>query len=165
MSWGNEPTVERQLFTSPEMDHRPRADAVLPGPSLIPEPGAGLGFGDGPPQSAPMFGGQSHFGYASSPVGPEYSSPLGAAIHFQHAGSRPPLPMVEFNPRDWAIHPKAPRIDPFDGKPEHYRLWRSRVQDHLVSGYVPWGRILELAEKERTPLNFQRLRNMKKGRW
>ena len=42
----------------------------------------------------------------------------------------------------------------FNGSPETYRNWRSRIIDHMCTGNQSWGRLLELVEKMRVPLTF-----------
>ena len=34
----------------------------------------------------------------------------------------------------------------FDGQPEHYRTWASKVKDHLATCHQPWARLLDLIQ-------------------
>ena len=36
-------------------------------------------------------------------------------------------------------------------------MWWSRVRDHITAGYQPWGRLLDLVERQRVPLTFNYL--------
>ena len=91
-------------------------------------------------------------------MGNMYMSPTSAAIHQKRDNDHPPLEDIRFDLRDWLISPKTPKLfEHFDGKPESYPNWSSRVKDHLMASNISWGRLLEIVEKEKTPLTKQRL--------
>ena len=84
---------------------------------------------------------------------------MGAANNQNQQAAQPPLPNVAYDLKNWMIHPKIhSKFDPFNGKPDSYRLWSSRIKDHLSNGYYPWARVLELIERERHPMSFARMR-------
>ena len=91
------------------------------------------------------------------------ASPMGAAIHNPQAANHPPLPQSAYNSKDWYINPKVHVKDfpTFDSKPDTYRFWSARIKDHLASCHPPWVTLLELVEKDRTPMTFARMRNMR----
>ena len=74
------------------------------------------------------------FGSTFSPLGGSYSTPMGAAIHRVKETTHPMLEYEEFNFKDWAITQKgiSKSHAPFDGHPEQYPTWWSRVKDHLM---------------------------------
>ena len=88
------------------------------------------------------------------------SSPLGAAIHSEPAGLRVDLlEDIPFDTCAWKINPKGfdKGAQKFDGRPEHYRMLWNRVRDHLIAGHQPWGKLLDLVERQRVQLTFQYL--------
>ena len=94
-----------------------------------------------------------------SPLGQQYQSPLGAAIPngpaIKDVASN--IPDLEWNPRDWIIDKAVPRtLEQFDGKPESYRLWRSRVRVHCISFNPAWARVTKLLETYRYPMTYTR---------
>ena len=97
---------------------------------------------------------------------PEISSPLGNAINVaQQACDRllwDQIPKGEFDEKTWRINPKGHKDLPqFDGRITSYRLWHSRILDHLVGGYQAWGRLLDLVQKYRQPLTFRALNDIR----
>ena len=85
-------------------------------------------------------------------------SPMTAAVHVQREQDHAPLDNEEFDLRQWYINPKTPKLfEHFNGKAEAYRTWASRVKDHLMSNNLSWGRLLEVVEKQKTPLTRTRL--------
>ena len=61
----------------------------------------------------------------------------------------------------WIINRKVSNcLTPFDGNIVHYKVWSSRVRDHLIASNIHWGRLLEAIEKEKTPLTLERLRGL-----
>ena len=103
---------------------------------------------------------QQDHGGVHSPMHQLYSSPLGAAIHAApmnyNVGDSMPLVPYEFH--HWKISPKVDKdLQKFDGKSDTYRVWWNRIRDHLCSGYLPWGRLLEIVEKTRDSLSFKKL--------
>ena len=96
-------------------------------------------------------------------MGQNFSSPLGAAINAEPMGFSQctSMPNVAFDKQAWRISPKVDKdLAKFDGKPESYRLWWNRIRDHICAGHQPYGRLLELVEKSRKALSFQRLRDI-----
>ena len=87
---------------------------------------------------------------------------MGAALHRTKESTHPPLLYGNFDFKDWVINPKglSKSMRPFDNKSEHYKTWRSRVVDHLMSNNQGWGRVLELTEMQRSPLTKHRLAAM-----
>ena len=84
---------------------------------------------------------------------PLYSSPLGAAINVAPMG-HDMIPNVPMNYSDWKINQKVQdtEMGKFNGDPVHYRMWRSRIRDHLCASHQPWARLLDCVEKWRHPL-------------
>ena len=88
-------------------------------------------------------------------------SPMTAAVSQRREMDHPPLGPEHFNLKDWLINSKTPKsFEPFSGKPEGYKNWASRVKDHLMSSNLAWGRLLEVAERDRYPLTRARLASM-----
>ena len=84
----------------------------------------------------------------------------GAAIHAEPLGySANVIPIQTFDPTLWKINPKGfdQDVQKFDGRPENYRLWWNRIRDHLTGGYQPWGRLLDIVERQREQLTFRYL--------
>ena len=48
----------------------------------------------------------------------------------------------------------------FNGDTGAYKLWWSRIRDHLCASHQSWGRLLDLAEKHRIPMTFQYLQGV-----
>ena len=90
-----------------------------------------------------------------------YSSPLGAAIHAepQDWDNTDKIPNIDFDQKTWKINPKMQEKDlkPFDGQPENFTNWWNKIRDHLISCHQPWGRFLDLVERQRVPLTFDYL--------
>ena len=61
------------------------------------------------------------------------------------------IPNETFDYKTWKISPKGFDKDymKFNDNPEQYRMWASRIRDHLISGHQSWGRLLDLVEKMR----------------
>ena len=91
------------------------------------------------------------------------STPMGAAIRRTREASHATLECEELNVKDSQINPEgiSESLTPFDNNAEHYRTWRSRVTDHLLSGNQSWGRVLELVEQQRSPLTKERFARMR----
>ena len=84
-------------------------------------------------------------------MGGMYMSPTSAAIHQRREQDHAPLDGGIFELKDWLISPKTPKLfEHVDGRPDHYKNWSSRVKDHLMASNLSWGRLLEVAEKEKS---------------
>ena len=97
-----------------------------------------------------------------SPLGGSYNTPMGAALHRTEESTHPALQYDAYNFKDWIINPKglSKSMRPFDTNSQHYKTWRSRVVDHLMSSNQGWGRVLELTEMQISPLTKHRLAGM-----
>lgn len=76
-----------------------------------------------------------------SPLGGSYDTPLKAAIHGTKEDTHPKLYYEPFDPRSWIISSDgmSQALDRLDDKSSHYRNWRSRVVDHLMTSNQNWG--------------------------
>ena len=86
---------------------------------------------------------------------------MGAAIHREPLGQiLDPIPQEAFDQSKWKINLKNfdQDIKKFDGEPSNYRMWWNRIKDHIMTSYQPWGRLLELVERQRVPLTFNFLK-------
>ena len=52
--------------------------------------------------------------------------------------------------------PKALSDCLFDGKTENYRIWWSRMRDHLISNNPSRARVVEVVEQQRRPYTLER---------
>ena len=96
-----------------------------------------------------------------TPIRQEFSSPIGAAIHSEPVGQiLDPIPQETFDKDNWKISLKHfdQDIKKFDGEPSNFRMWWNRIKDHIMTSYQPWGRLLELVERQRVPLTFNFLK-------
>ena len=83
---------------------------------------------------------------------------MATAIYQTREQDHPPLEEGPFELRHWFVNPKTPKLfEHFNGKSDAYANWASRVKDHLSSCNLGWGRVLEVIEKERSPLTKVRL--------
>ena len=123
----------------------------------VPEPQSSVqqpGFGFPPPPSLVQ----------PATYGPRvFSSPLGAAIQaepIEQSQYLQPGPMVY---ADWKISPKIAdsELAKFDGHPQNYRNWQSRIRDHLCSCNQAWGKLLDGTEKSRYHFTFHFLQQRK----
>ena len=106
-------------------------------------------------EPAPQFGGPGSY---FSPLGGMYMSPTSAALPHHRSNEHAPISGPEFVLKDWYINPKTPKtFEEFKGKADQYNNWSSRVKDHLMSGNLSWGRLLEVVEQQKQPLTKARL--------